>query len=367
MGVETKEDKLMEGTMETTETQELNQSEMTDEELDKAAVELRKAETELEASLSSEAGGTKETPPPTLEDLTARIAETEKANQGMYETMKAERIQRQEAEQKSQELEARLQGITEVFGQTVENRRSGQSTSTELPAPEGKLNLDIDDEGNASIPIDALKSILKDHGLGETQAELQALRNHLMQSDVETARETEFSGMVDRIVAEDPGYAPVYGQLVQAQAWFNDEIIEYQKQHKLTGVMATGEALDIVNEPGLNGKSIEDQFISKFPALDMDKIVRCYDSKRDLRTALKSLSGNNQQQTIPFQGKKAADNLRNVAGKPSNLGGMRNQKGSSTGMNLDDIANLPPGEIENMTDEQVEALHRHMAREEDTA
>jgi len=352
--------------------EEVNENQMTDEELDKAAEELQKAEAELAAGEDKDSKDAKdekddksdEKGQPTLEDLEKRIADSEKANKGLYDSMKAERIHRQEAESRSQDLESRLQGITDVFSESIDQRRSGEAEPKTTQTP-GKLELEIDDEGKAFIPVESLKAILQEQGMGSSKKEIEELKYHLMQNSVETDRETEFQNTVRKIVDEDDSYSPAYRQLTKAQDWFNNEIVDYQKQNQLTGLLSTGEALDAASESGIDGQTIEDRFSKTFPTLDMDKIARCYDSKRDLRSALKSISGGNNSQTPP--GKKAADNLKGIAGKASNLGKMRNQKGQASGMSLDDIAELPPGEIEGMTDDQVEKLHRMMAREEQSA
>ncbi|KKN27447.1 hypothetical protein LCGC14_0864630 [marine sediment metagenome] len=335
------------------EKETLNTEDMTDEELKKAAEDQSKAEMDslLDDGKDPDDPDKKKDKEdePTLED---RFANLEKENKGLYESMKAERGKRQE-------LEGKMQGITDVFSESMARREElADQKKAESPKID-RLAVQVDDDGAAFIPIDDnLKALLaSSHATGASKEDVTEIKNQMARNMAIQQQEQGFQDTVQSIVGEDPAYASAHNQLQKAADWFNDKIIRYQEANDLSGIMSTGEALDVAES-----ENIESDFNKQFPGLDMERAVRMYDGKRDLRIALKSVAGTE----TPGGDKTAAANLKEIAGKASNLSQMRNQKGTKGTLTLDEIADRSD-EIEDMSDEQVAKLHRLMATEEETA
>lgn len=326
---------------------EINTDDMTDEELKKAAEEQGKDEKDslFSGDKDSEKEEDKKEDEPSLEE---RFESLEKESKGFYESMKAERGKRQE-------LEGRLEGIKDVFSESMAKREESAGKEESKPIPIERLKIDVDDDGTAFLPVGELKSYLSSQGAETGSKEVAELRQQIARDRAIYQQEQGFQNTVQSIVGESPAYASAHNQLQKGVDWFSARIIAYQEAKNLTGVMSTGEALDVADSEGF-----ESEFVREFPGLDMERTVRMYDGKRDLRAALKSVAGDKTS----TGGKTAADNLKDIAGKASNLSQLRNQKGSKGAPTLDDLAEM---DIENFSDEEVAKLHRLMAREEETA
>jgi len=351
------------------EKKELNTDDMTDEELKQAAADQLKDEKDDLFSEDPKKTDDDETTPTSgekaegkelsLDDRFANLeksyAELEKVNKGLYGSMKAEREERQD-------LSGRLEGITQVFSESLGKR--GEKTEDPEADKAGKLSVDrlkveVDDDGNAFIPVDdSLRNLIAAQNSGSSKEELEELKHEVSQDRAFRESEKAFEDQKRAIIGEDPAYAPAFEQIDKAYQWFNGRLVEFQKENRIPGFVSTGDALDIAVE-----EDFESEFKKEFPTLDMVKTARMYDGKSDFKRSLKSAVATDDKKT---GGKSATSNLKDIAGKASNLSNLRNQRGSQGSLTLDEVAERAD-EIPNMTDEQIEKLHRLMKREEEAA
>ncbi len=60
-----------------------------------------------------------------------------------------------------------------------------------------------------------------------------------------------------------------------ARSWVNDQVIDYQRENSLDGIMNSGQALDHVFD-----EDKEAEFTKKFPGFTLDEVVTAGDSQR---------------------------------------------------------------------------------------
>jgi len=347
------------------EKNDFNANNLTDEELKQAATDQSKEDQDgllgkdLEKTDDDEkapTSGEKEEGNLSLEERFANLekanTELEKVNKGLYGSMKAEREERQD-------LSSRLEGITQIFSESLAKR----DEKADAPEPEklsiDRLKVEVDDDGNAFIPVDdTLKSLIAAQNSGSTNKEVEELRRTVEQDKIFRDEEADFQVKKNAIIGEDPAYVPAYDQISKAYDWFNNRLVEYQKDNRIPGFVSTPEALDIADQ-----ENFEQEFKKEFPTVDMEKAARLYDGTHDFRTGLKSGVLSSEKKS---GAKSAEDNLRDIAGKASTLAGVRNQRISQGSLTLDEVAERS-GEIKDMTDEEVAKLHRLMKREEEAA
>jgi len=347
------------------ENEELNTDNMTDEELKAAADAQAKEEQDEIFGKDSDKTGDDGAPTPGEDDkgtkLTVedRLAKTEKqleealkVNKGIYGSMKAEREERQD-------LSSRLEGITQVISESLSKRDEKQPDPEPDKSAIDRFEVEVDDDGRAYVPIsEELKAFVASQNSGSSDEKVEELERTIAQDREMREEEQAFQGQVESIVGENPAYGPAFKEISKAHAWFNNRLIDYQKENRMPGFVQLGDALDIAVS-----NEWEQDFKKEFPALDMRSTARLYEGKDDFRSGLNSAVVTDDKKA---PGKSAASNLKDIAAKASTLASVRNQKGTGGSLTLDEIAERSD-EIEDMSDEDVKKLHRLMQREETAA
>lgn len=277
-----------------------------------------------------------------LKEMKTAHVELDKKFKGQFEALKAERGQRQDLQGKFDDLSTLLKG-------EVERRKSSDKEETVSGIP-----VDIDDEGNATISKDILAELIDsknkplEEKIGEVETATSERDNRTTQ---ESAAQKELAG----ILAEDDAFPQAHAQLTRIVSWIDERLLPKLEEEGYKTVPTPGQILDI-----LDGSSIETEFSKQFPDVELEKIVRSYDSKRDLRSALKHVG---VSKTDDKNEKADMDSLKKIADKGSNLSGVQNQK-DTRGMTLDKIASIDTEDILNASDDAVAEMLKIMEKAE---
>lgn len=282
--------------------------------------------------------------PEAVKELETKIAELEKKNMGLLNETKAQR-------RKRQETEGRLDKLTGTV-ESILNKVQAPSSTDGGEKPKGdKVILDYDDDGNPVLDTSVLSGV--NNQLNERIANLEAL----LQASVQQQQNTEdASKVIDAIVSEDEAYSGAYQKYRGARKWVEDKVVEFQNENNLEGLMSSGQALDHVF-----GEDLEGEFKSKFPGLDLERVVTAEDSQRHFRNTLASITASAEHSPDDVE---KGNRFKKVLAKPSSLGGAANQKGAQLSA-VEKLANLTSEDIIGLSDADVARIEKALARESD--
>ena len=314
---------------------------------------LEALEAEIPSDPDEEPGDKKESTPddkkePSLEDqlkeTTAALAELQKRTDGQFGALKSEREQRQALQGQFDELSTLLKG-------EVERRKNPEKEEKDTGIP-----VDIDDEGNATISKDVLAELIanKSKPLEKKIGEIETAGS---ERDTRTTQENTAQKELAGILAENDAFPQAHAKLTRIIAWIDERLLPKLEEEGHKTVPTPGTLLDI-----LDGSSIETDFTKEFPDVELEKIVRSYDSKRDLRSALKHV-GTDKADDPDKDDKADMATLKKIASKGTSLSGVQNQK-DTRGMTLDKIASIDTEDILEASDDAVEQMLKIMAKAE---
>lgn len=281
---------------------------------------------------------------PEISPLEERLAELEKQNQGLLNAITDERRKRQHSD-------GRLSQITELMSTAKE--RAADKEPAQKEAKPSHVPIEVTDDGKAFISTEALDALLKTK-LKNYEEPLQRMQQEMEAAKATTEQERAFQESVSAVLSEDDEYPTAYRSVQKAADWVNKEVMRMQEQSGIDGYVPTAVALEL-----LAGTAVEQEFTKRFPGMDFERTIKAYDSKWDLKQAIKS--------TISV-GKKPApkgiDPLKaaRVMGKPSSLTTPKQLKGG--GISDDDLDSLDMDTIINLTDAERDKLMRLLEKRE---
>ena len=293
-------------------------------------------------------------PEESIESLSKRVEALAKEKDGMYKEMLSERKTRQE-------LKGRLDAITELMAQAQANREKAVNAGAEA-AVEGSVKtsqgipVSFDENGNPFVNPKDIPKGTDSAEMAALKKELAALKNQQFYQQAVDKNQQILAG----VLGKDERFPLAYAQVQQAYRYLDaatDHII------KSNGLDVDGVNLD--DMLGMLEEEYGDEFDDKFPGLRMDLVVeactsgangllRPYKVQKALSVAANHLAGTTK-------GKQQLKNLQVLTGKPGNLSGMRNQKGT-VGRTLGDIANMSVSDFERMSDADFDKLQRAIMR-----
>lgn len=275
-------------------------------------------------------------------ELEKKVEELEKKNMGLLNETKAQRRKRQEVEQRLDKLTGTVEGI-------LTNRVTGSEQTPVVEAPK-KIVLEYDEDGNPVLDTSVLGngSTAQVKALEDKIANLEAL---LQATSMERETASQAERVIQAIVGEDERYGTAYSKYQNARKWVEDRVVEFQNEHNLDGQMTSGQALDHVFD-----EDLENEFKSKFPNIDLERVVTAEDSQRHFRNTLAAIADASSPDSS-----REGERMKRVLGKPSSLGTNKNAKGASLGMD-ERLANISTEDILGLSDAQAAQLEKALAR-----
>jgi len=276
-----------------------------------------------------------------LEATALKLEDLEKSNKGLRGAVTGERTKRQETQ-------AKLDQLSGTLNEIISQRKEREDTEEKATG----IKVEVDEDGNAFIPQEAVSGTFAKE-ISALSDKIDRLSTDTTQRTEEDDREKESQKVYGKIVAEDGAYQDASRILSGMVEWADERIIPLLNEKGIETQPTAGQILDLLDET-----SIEKDFQVAYPGTDMEKVVRAFSSKRDYRVALKHLS--------KVDDKKDKDDpakLKALVNKGNNLSNVQNQK-TTTGLTLDQIANIDPEDFENLSDAEADKLENFMKKEE---
>jgi len=313
-----------------------DQVEETLDEKEAASAAASSSATDDEESPTS--GGADE---PTMKQVQEELEDLRKAKEGLLTAVRSERSQRQE-------LQGKQQQINELLSDVLARREQELEETPEQPAAPDNIPVQVNDDGDAFVEPGVFNKMIEKHGEASMQR-IQALEDELSEERASAKRAADFNNLVASVVSEDSTYSSGYNKLQNVYGWLNQAIVDYQKANKIPGLMPPGKALDIIADT-----EIEAEFAKAYPGVNVEKTIRAYDSKRDLRNAIKDVMAENPAAPV----KTDPQATKKLLAKASSLGEVQNQAQVKSGLTVDTLAGMKLEEFEKIaaTHEDLEKL-----------
>lgn len=302
-----------------------------------------------------------------LDALQASNEELMKANKGLLKDLQGERQNRQQFQNRFESLSTTVQGVVD----SVKNKQEGdaiKAKATASPQTGKGLPVEIDENGNAFVADDAVTQKVKgitgqyEEAINGLKAENQKLVDYINQINGSKQVQDQFEKTVNSIVGEKAGFSQAKAKLDNLRGVINQAVSQYQTQLGLEGYFTPAQVLDLLDG---DLKDFANEFSQANPGLDIERVVRGYESQRDLRSTLNHLSGldaevnpkTDDQSTVGEQFKK-------VLQKPGTLTNTSNQKDAKGDpwANLTEMSGVDL--LDNMTDADAAKLEAALLKQE---
>jgi len=291
-----------------------------------------------------------EKPEESIDSLAQKVEALAKEKDGILKELLSTR-------QAKHELKGKIDAITEMMAAAKSNREEmiadGAEDAVDGVKTKGGIPVSFDEDGNPFIDTKDMPKF-DSAEMVELKKELAGLKNQSFHQQAVDQNQR----ILAEVIGNDERYAGAYQRVQQAYQYLDNKTGEVMRQY---GLSLQTTSLDEVM--ALLEKEHGGDFADQFPGLDIDVIVEACTTgpngllrPRKVQRALKDAvadGGNGADQKIK--------NLKFMAGKPSNLGGARNQKGAS-GRTLNDIADMDVKDFESMPNAAFKQLERALAR-----
>lgn len=281
--------------------------------------------------------------------LKAQVEELQKEKLGLLAATKEERRKRQERDMRLSKMEGAINGI---LSQRQQQGIESVSVAEAAEAKRQGLPVVYDDEGNGWIDQDQLNELMTPY-----QKEIMNLKKQLQLTDSRHTALDEAEKVRQSIISEDEQYGPASNRYRAARKWVEDAVQDFAKATGRTQPMTSGEALSQVFD-----KSLRNEFSQEFEGLDIFDIVTAEDSEDHFRRTLASISKTMNPEDVTPTLKAMDDRFQRVLRKPSNLGNTPNAKAGQLSV-VEKLGSMPAQDIMDLSDAQVDALMKAMAKE----
>jgi len=278
-------------------------------------------------------------------DLMEQVELLKKERQGFLNATKAERVKRQEMKANYDTLSGTVSGILQ------QRQAAKNDDSDDMGVP-----VEFSEDGEqAFVKQDKINELLVPLHREITDLKQALATTTGVQESQRKAQET-----VDSIVGSDDRYDAVYNKYKAARKWVNDQVIDYQKDNSLSGVMTSGQALDQV----LIG-DLEANFKEKFKEFDLIDVATAEDSQRHFTKMLDKTANIFETLDEKAGEKKVKDTskFKQIINKPSGLGSATNAKAGELSI-TEKAGKLDSSDIMNLSDDQAKALEAALLNEE---
>jgi hypothetical protein len=353
-------DEVVEGDIEEPQDEELEEEgSESGEQADLEAKDLKKDDTQEE----------EEEDTPTVESLKADLDEVKKSHaKAMYGLRQGVK----ERDKKIDHLTGRLSQVGEMI--TAAKSKKAEST-TETEEEEGAIEttsgdrvyVKFDDDGNPFVDPKDLKGLSK-KDIKEVENQLAKVETN----QVTQAKQTQLRDDLQSVLGRDKAFPDAYGQLRDAFAFLDEALQTIVEEQDLDPKkLDLNSALDLIE----GHKDSMKAFNQKYPTIDIETVVEgiSLDSqgnvnKRKLRKALNAIKTEEGEETSTAEEKEEKNKtklktLKTIARKPSNLGSLKNQRGTAE-MSLDDVAGITTEDFLEMSEADVKKLESLLKEEE---
>jgi hypothetical protein len=276
-----------------------------------------------------------------------KLKASDKEKHGLLDDIKRER-------RKRQDIRDRLNTLTDTVNTIVTNNKAKPADIIADAKKANGIPVDFDGDGEGTVNIDE-----------SVEAKIKPLLDKItnLESQLQLTTETtdatrEADAIKTAVVGEDESYQGAYSKYQTALKWVDEKVVEFQKDHGITGQMNAGQALTHVFDDVTTK-----EFTDNFPEFDLIQTLTAEDSVPQFRMMLtnvaKAMTPNKNDNNT------AKNKFAKVLRKPSGLSNTTNVKsGSNNPLNAD--TEFSTSDILNLSDAQVAALEKALLNEEQT-
>lgn len=280
-------------------------------------------------------------------ELKEQLEAMQKERQGLLNAAKAERHKRQE-------MKSSLDSLTTTVNNILQQRQAVKNGDTDNIG----IPVEFSEDGDqAFVKQDKIAELLN-----PLHQKIGQLENALQISNSVNEGHRKAQEVINTIVNSDDRFGDVYNKYQGAREWLNEQVVEFQRDNNLDGVMTSGQALDKVVSDDL-----EAEFNKKFPGFNIIDVATAEDSQRHFNNMLantanvfESLNGksNNNSET-----NKDSSKFKKIINKPAGLGSATNGKGNELSI-TEKVGKLDATEIMGLSDAQAKQLEQAILQEE---
>jgi hypothetical protein len=291
---------------------------------------------------------------PSNEDVDAlkeQIKALDKEKQGLLQGVKTER-------RKRQEITGRLNQLTDTVNNILEQRDTAQEildSQRAATTPPRGIPVEYGEDGEAFINPSVFEKMIQPY-----QQKINQLEEEIQISEASQAAQTEADKIKDAIIGEDERFYLANSKYQAARKWVVDQVIDFSRQNGINQTITSGQALDFVFD-----KPLQDEFLGKFPDLNLVDVVTAEDSQHHFRQMLSNVAGATSMIDNIGPEPKQDDRFQKVLQKPSTLGNQANAKAGALSIS-EKMSQLTPEQISELTDAQMEAFEKALMEEEQT-
>ena len=258
---------------------------------------------------------------------------------------------------KRQELQGRIDQITEHLAHLREAQQKSAKDDQAASAAEDDqfVDLDFDEEGNARVPVDSLKTVISketqqlSQKIADLEAQLEAANQALAQRDM-VQRQNE---ALNNLLSQNKAYPAAYKDLVARFRDIDQTFTQYLEQNDIDPPQTTEEAIDMI----VSSQPVMEQITAKYPGLDVETVLEStfYGTPRKVRKALNHIVKTSGSK------KKPESKTASIAGKPETLARVASAGADEGGgTNVDRFADMDPFDAVTLSDSQIKELERQI-------
>ena len=278
--------------------------------------------------------------------LKKALDEKDKQINGLLQTVKSDR-------RKRQEMKGQLEQVTTTVNSILAQRKDAEEQLAAQASSEKNVNgipVEFTEDGDAFLPTEKLNAIVEPY-----EQKIADLENMLQQTNQNQVADRESQQLIQSMVGENDAYPAAFSKYQAARKWANDRVIEFQQDNNVQGQFSSGQAMTYVFDDNM-----VNEFEQHFPGMSLADVVTAEDSPFHFRQMLKSTAKALEPETPEPDAR-----FRQVMQKPSGLGKATNAKAGELSLS-ERVGALSATDIMNLSDDQIEALSKFMANDEQT-
>lgn len=154
----------------------------------------------------------------------------------------------------------------------------------------GKMRIEYDEAGNPYVPDSEVQKLTAGYGAAiETlQNQNRTLAGILQQMGHERQSQSNSDAAIQEVIGSKQGYDKAHTKLQNARAFINQKVTELQEQAGVEGYFTAAQVIGMLDN---ELSDMVKEFEQAYPNIDIERVIRSYESQRDLRTALDSIGG----------------------------------------------------------------------------
>lgn len=281
----------------------------------------------------------------TVDELKTQLDAMKSERHGLLQAAKSERHKRQD-------IKTNLDNLTNTVNNILQQRQAGKKDDANDVGVPVEFSEDGDTAFIASNKITDLLTPLHD--------KIADLENVLKTTSTAVDGQRKAQDTIEAIVGSDDRFDKVYNKYKFARNWVNDQVIDFQRENNMTGVMTSGQALDHVLT-----KELESEFKEKFPELSMVDVITAGDSQRHFTNMLSNAADTFDELLKNDNSQNTSDNekFKKIINKPAGLSDNTNAKANELSV-VEKVGSLASADIFDLSDAQAKQLEAALLEEE---